>query len=392
MPKRKTKSTESDVIFVNPLLEAVKHCMAAQRSKGDELMTHSLIRYGQILAFDRTVAAGAPVIEDDLDCAPHTDRLRMALERCGPEYQIVQEPTSLFTRSGEFSAYVPLCDPGKLSTPVPDAPIAPLGDAFRAALKATGPLVKDSAPTVLQSCIQLNSFSCVATNGSVIVEAWHGFDMPPGLLIPKSFCDAVVKSKRKIVSFGFSMPEKGEATFTVWFEGRFWYRTLLFREKIPDMMSKFVNVDAWHPVPEGFFAQVGEIAKWSEDGKVYIADRKISSHPPDKQQVGSCLSFPLEGMQQDVWYSITSLKAIGNVAAYFNDDAPNVMMFSDGNVVRGVVARLPIHETLRCHRCGCEMKGGICQNYGCETPRGPQTYDSCKDCVDGECTGDCIPF
>jgi hypothetical protein len=333
--KRKTKADTQ--LFVNHLLEAVKHIDCAQRSRGDEMATHCMIRYGQILAFNRTLAAGAPVIEDDLDCCPQTERLRMALERCGQEHQIVQEAGSLFVRAGEFSAYVPLCDPAKLTIPVPDPPCAPLGDAFRAALMVSAVLAKDNAPTVLQSCVQLNPFSCVATNGNVIMEAWHGFDMPPGLLIPKAFADAVVKTRKQIVSFGFS-----DETMTVHFEGKCWIRANLYRDKIPSMMERLVNVEEWHAIPEGFFAQVADIAKWSEDGRVYIDNALISSHAPDKQQTGSCLTFPMPELLQGVSYSIASLKSIAKFATHYQDRAAkNVTMFC-GNNLRGALA----HEAI----------------------------------------------
>jgi hypothetical protein len=333
---RKYKASET--LFVNHLLEAVKHVSHAQRSRGDEAMTHCMIRYGRIVAFDRTIAAGAPVIEDDLDCCPQTERLRLALERCGAEHQIVQDAGSLFVRSGEFSAYVPLCDPAKLSTPIPDAACAPLGDAFRASLMITASLVKESAPTVLQSAVQLNPGSTVASNGTAILEAWHGFDMPPGLVIPKLFADAVVKCRKKIVAFGFS-----DLTLTVHFEGDCWLRTNLYkRDSVPSMLEKFVNVETMHAFPEGFFSQVADIAKWSEDGRVYIDNFLISSHRPDKRNVGSSLSFPMTELMQGVSYSINALRSIAKFATHYQDRAtPNVTMFF-GNGLRGAMA----HESI----------------------------------------------
>jgi hypothetical protein len=342
MAPRKPKSIKP--LFVNHLLEAVKFVSHAQKSKGDEMATHSTIRYGNILAFDRTVAAGARVIEEDLDCCPQTERLLLALERCAEEHTIIQQPDSLFVRSGEFSAYVPLCDASKLTIPIPDPPVAPLGDEFRAALKATSVLVKENAPTVLQSCIQIGAYSACSTNGTVIIEAWHPYDMPPGgFLIPKAFAESVLKIRKGIKSFGFSMPTMpGLATFTIHFDDASWLRTNLYKEKIPNMLSKLVSCSlAPAPFPVGFFTQVEQIAKWSEDGRVYINDKTISSHPPTIERSGSVLTYPIEDMI-NASYPIAALKLISKLATHYNDIAADKITMFFGHNLRGAIAREPI--------------------------------------------------
>ena len=384
MAPRKPKAE----VFTNHLLEQIKFVSHAQRSKGDDMSTHSMIRYGNIVAFDRTLAAGASIVEDDLDCCPQTDRLRLALEHCGAEYQIVQHADSLFVRSGEFQAYVPLCDPAKLTVAVPDPAIAPLGNALKAALAITGSLVKDSAPTLLQSCIQLNSGSCISTNGYVILQAWHGCDMPPGLLVPRSFADAVVKIRKNIVSFGFS-----KETLTIHYEDRSWLQTTLYQEKIPDMLSKLIESPRVFDFPVEFFNQVAEISRWSEDGRVYVDNEMISSHHPSKRQVGGSLEFAMPQLRQGVSYSIAALKLITKYAKTFDDSNRGMTMFY-GDGLRGAIAHEPIAvepAVPKCRRCGCEMKDGICQNYGCETPRDPNVCPFCAECP-CICTADDIPF
>jgi hypothetical protein len=374
-------------LFVNHLLQAVKFISHAQKGKGDEMATHCMIRYGQIIAFDRTLAAGTSVVEQDLDCCPQTDRLLMALERCGEEHVIVQQDQTLTVRSGEFVGHVPLADPSKLPVAVPDPQQAPLGDAFRAALKVCGSLVKDSAPTVLQSCIQLNPYSCVSTNGNVILEAWHGFDFPPGgLLIPKAFADAVLKIRKTISGFGFSsLSMPGAATFTVHFSDGSWLRTNRYKDKIPDMLARLVPCSESTPFPAEFFRQVADIAKWSEDGRVYLDDSRISSHPQGAAKVGSELSFPMPEMRQGMSYSISSIKAIAPFATSYNDSASEHSTMFFGHSLRGAIAHeslLLVSEELRQKRIAAGTK------YIEE-----QAAKIC-DCGSGltrrEC--DCIPF
>lgn len=354
----------------NRLLEQVRFIKLAQRKKGDELSTHCVVRYGRIVAFNRTIAAGGPIIEDDLDCCPQTETLALALERCGEQYQLVQTPESLLLRSGEFQAYIPLCDPGKLAVAVPDAPVAPLGDAFRHALGVAGSLVKESAVTLLESAVQTDFGTCIATNGYVILQTWHGFDMPK-LLLPRAFVDALVKTKKRIVSFGF-----GESTFTVHFEDESWLRTNRYKEAIPDIASKLVESTNAYPIPDNFFAEASLVARWSEDGRLYVFDNCIRSHK-DKSNIGAYQSVPIAGLLQGVSYSIAALRLIDKHARSFDDSHDNLTMFY-GEDLRGAIAHDLInkskpsiaerrYETAACSLCSNTgmFNGQICD---CQIP------------------------
>lgn len=331
MSSRKTKPA-------NKLLQAVEFVSMAQSGRGPETATHSIVRYGRIVASDRMLAAGSPIEEDDLNCAPNTALLALALSKCVQEHAIVEQDRNLFVRAGDFSAFVPLCDPGLLNLPVADERTAPLGDEFRAALKVTGILVREAAPTVIQSAIQLNAFSCCSTNGNVILEAWHGYDMPPGVVIPKAFADAVCKTSKKIACFGFS-----DQSFTVHFEDGCWIKTLQYTEPIPDIVGKLADVEQWTPFDPLFFRHVEEIGKWSQDGKVYLHDSLLSSHAPSAAASGSIQTYPQLGMKQGICYSVDSLARIAKIATHFNDQIkPGVTMFCGKNL-RGAVA----HESIQ---------------------------------------------
>lgn len=366
------------------LLDAVKFISHAQRSKGNERATHSLVRYGHIVANDGLLAAGSPIAEDDLNCCPQTDRLRLALERCGTEHQIVQSDDSLFLHSGEFSAYIPLCDAAKLAVAVPDPALGPLGEAFRTALRVVGSLVRDSAPTLLQSCLQLDTSSCIATNGFVILQYWHGFDMPPGLLVPKQFVDAVCRIKKPISAFGFS-----QETFTIHFEGDCWLRTNLFRERIPNMEAKLSDEVKRTPWPDGFFEQAALVAKFSEDGDLYLNDSLIRSHKTGN--LGCYQSYPMKDIPSCVIYQASTLAAIAKYATHFNCCSESFTMIYGENL-RGAIAHRFMrpsvteygHGFYRDENESCmKRKSFPCTACGGEWTAG---HDVCPHC------GDNIPF
>lgn len=95
----------------------------------------------------------------------------------------------------------------------PDALIAPLTNEFREALTKVARLVSDSGDELLISCIAVTGTTVVATKRHTLIEAWHGNDMPYGMLfLPKAFALALGKVKADITGFGFS-----PSTFTVHF-------------------------------------------------------------------------------------------------------------------------------------------------------------------------------
>ncbi len=397
-PGRKKKEPKpkapKQVAPVNQLLEAIKFIALAQRSKGEPMLTHCSIAYGGITAFDRTIAAGTLIREDDLLCFPETDKLLLALLRCGTDYKLVQLEKQLFVASTDFEAYVPLTTSDQLVTAVPDPMIAPLTDKFREALHTVGKLIKDNGATLLQSAVQLNNGTVIATNGQVIIEASHGSEFPPNkMLVPKRFVDALNKTKKKIIGFGFS-----PKTFTVHFECRSWLRTNLYEGAMEFDLVAALNKDAFYkkPVPESFFGAVEEVSKWSEDQKVYIFEAKISSHPKNKQNVGSARTFSLHGFVRNRAYSVLALKAISKFAKSMDDESvPKMTLFFDNNV-RGAIMHDDVVEPVApnppmpdgwtycggCSERSYNTEYGACCNPNC------QRYNVKQDCY----LDDDIPF
>jgi hypothetical protein len=339
MPTRAKKPKA--VKTVNRLLEAVRFIQLAQRPKGDAMMTHCCIRYGTITAFDRTIAAGAVIQEEDLMCFPDTALLALALDKCDAEHRIVQSADQLFIESGSFSAYVPLSPADAILTAIPDPMIAPLGESFRTALKTVGVLVKDAGATLLQMAIQLNPYSAIATNGQVLLQGWHGYDFPPlGMLIPKRFADLVNKTKKEIIGFGYSsstMP--GDPTFTIHFKDKSWLRTNLYKEKFPYDITAPLNVEPAHkmPTPAHFFEAAADIANWSENGRVYCFDGRISSHPATKQNIGGARTFAMDGFAENRIYRAADLKLIAKHAVSMDMYTSDARTYFFGESVRGAI-------------------------------------------------------
>lgn len=336
------------------------------------------------------VSAGAPVQETVLNCCPHTERLRLALEQAGETFSLTERADSLQVRSDTFFGPVPLCNPVLLRLEAPDAKAGDLSNEFRAALQVVRSLVRESAKTVLHGCVQLNNGSVCATDGIVILERWHGCGMPGPMRVPKAFVDAVCKSKLKIEAFGFT-----DKSFTVWFADGFWIKTQLFSEEIPDMLAKLEYEAKPQPFPEGFWKKVETVSKWSDSGKVYVVDGCLRSAMPDGDKMPGMVKDAPE-LKQNVAYEIAALKILAKHAQRFDDSsAPNALLFF-GKQLRGAVFQEWLGEC--CPLCRYEVINGICQNFCCKLREHAalakaHRYRLCS-CGSGirsvDC--DCIPF
>src|ERR1019366_5278854 len=356
------------------LLAAVKFVSNAQRKAGITIDTHAIARYGYLVAFDGVLAAGCPIVETDLNCCPHIEKLKLALEQVGTEYQITQNEDSLFLRSGEFSAYIPLAEPSQLTVAVPDAPVAALNEAFRVAVQVCGSLVKDSAQTLMQSCIQLDNGFAISTSGSVIFQYWHGCSMPPALLIPKRFADALNKIKKPLASFGFS-----KKTFTVHFDDNSWLRTNLYQEKILSIESKLEKSDETIQFPPEFFEQASLVAKWSENGDVYLKDGLIHSHNPNTHPTcASYRSCEMELLPNNLIYNAAAIAAICKYAYSYDSSFGNLTMFYGDNL-RGAIAHKQLYPVVTEYGHGFQRDESEREPWYCSSGHSEFMPD-CADC------------
>lgn len=284
-------------------------------------------------AFDSILAAGTH-IEEDLSCNPQPSLLLLAILRCADEYAITQlSPSKLLVRSADFQAYIPCDISNLLSWPIPDAPVTAIDDRLIEAMRKVAPLVSTTGDTVVECSVQLNSGSVIATNLMVILEAWHGIDLPSGLLIPKVAINAIHKSGKHLASFGYS-----PKTATFYFTDDTWLRTQLYQEKWPDVAS-FLNIELnTRPVPPDLFKAAKKVAPFSVTQKVYIKDSLISSHPLDAKEEGA-LQLPIGANEHgERIYGSRNLALVAPHATLWDEYArPDATAFLGDNI-RGVIS------------------------------------------------------
>ena len=316
------------------LLAALEFVSCVSDKLGSPHETHVGLRNKWAIAFNGIVAAGCP-IPDDIYCYPHTLLLLEALSKCSESYSLTQLDNSrLSIKSGKFKAVVPCLDPILMHDAQPDPLIVPASNKFKEAVDAVGVLASETSLQIVTASILMNGGSVIATNGKMLMEYWHGLDLPPNVPLPKEFVKALSKQKKNLTGFGFS---GNSATF--WFEDGCWLRTQLYAEKWPDV-SRILNREAnlWSIDPQ-FFNALDAVASFSEDGNFYTRTNIICSHSDD----GVGAQHECNGVPNGVVYPIKQLKIIQSYVKKIDFCAKGLSNSSyclvfEGDFMRGVIS------------------------------------------------------
>lgn len=316
------------------LLQALEFCSVVAEKLGTPYETHIGLRNRWAIAFNGIVAAGSPIPED-IYAYPHTLLLLEALSKCSESYSLTQlDNERLSIKSGKFKAVVPCLSPSLMQDAVPDPLIAPVTNKFKEAVEAVGVLASENAQHVLTASVLMNGQSVISTNRVMLLEYWHGLDLPPNVPLPKEFVKALAKQKKNLTGFGFS---KSSATF--YFEDGCWLRTQLYADEWPDV-SRILNREAnlW-TIDPNFFQALDAVASFSEDGNIYSRLNMLCSHADE----GVGASHECSGIPAGFVYPIKQLmimrphaKTIDYMANGMHDSS--YCLYFVGDAMRGVIS------------------------------------------------------
>lgn len=324
--KRKNESA------AQPLIDALAFVGIAQSDIGAVEQTHCRFGYKALTAFDGVLAAGIPV-ETELLCCPHTGRLQKALERCDGVFSLAENANgSLTVSSGKFKAHIPLVRPDELMFVNPDEPIAPITDEVKTALLIASELAKEGAQRVIEASVLLRYGSAIGTNGHVVIEAWHGCDLPT-VVLPKSFITALKKVNKPLAQFGF-----GNSSVTFWFEDGSWLRSQLYNEPWPKTLDEVLACPVpLTPLPEGFYDAVETVSPFTDDNYIRFVAGAVQTHSTADAGATVDLKGAPDGFNANKAYLKLAQPYAAVVAfAKARGDIP-AMYFAGGNV-RGVIA------------------------------------------------------
>lgn len=327
MPRpRKPKAVEEQP--TNNLLDALKFLSCVTKEQGAVFETHVLLKNGTATAFNGIVAAGQK-INEDIHAAPNNKLLIEALSKCGQNLSITQlDNNRLSIKSDKFKAIVPCVDPSQLALVEPDAPIAPINDEFKEAIEAVGILANENGQRVVELSILMNGRSCIATNGFLLFEYWHGLDLPPDLPLPKAFMQPLLKNNKKLSKFGFS-----NASATFWFEDESWIRTQLFKDKWPDLSAILNTKNNPVSIPTDMYKGIEAVMNFSANGLIYFDGGVIRSHNHEAEGA----SYEVNGLPKGPIYNAKQLMMIKPYIKTIDFFADQMTVFY-GDKIRGFIA------------------------------------------------------
>lgn len=316
----------------NSLLAALQFVAAVQPKRSNvPSETHCRLFGNRLVACAGPLSAGIQ-IQEEIEACPNTLKLIEALKQCPEAINLTMLTTSeLSVRSGNFQATIPCVSSSQFPTIYPNQSTQVVTAEFLLALKQAGGIVSDKAKTIVQSSVKLLGNSIIATNGDVILEAWHGCPGPVGLIVPKLFVTALAKRKGKaIYRLGAASDE-----LTGYYDDGAWIKTLLQSDPaFPDLRS-FLEVPAnTIPTPLGFFQAVDRLSKFSKDGKLYFIQEGICT---DNYLIDGAINV-CEGLPVGISIDIASLQMISHAEQLnFSQASTRRIVSFFGANMRGVI-------------------------------------------------------
>jgi hypothetical protein len=319
--KRPSQKTDSQ------LLSSLKVLSSILKDDGSVLERNVLLKSNWATATNGILSIGEP-IQEDMTAAPNGLLLREALAKCGASFSITELPHTLEIKGGRFKAVIPCIPPEDIQGAFPDPAIAACDDRLKASLLAVAPLALDENSVVTASVL-IAGGTVTATDRKVIIQHWHGIDLPV-LTLPKTLIKPLIGNTKKLVGFGYS-----NSSCTFHFEDKSWIKSQYFAEQWPDINAILNKQASFHPVPDDFYNALEALEKFSEDGFVRCLSNKMISHDED----GKGASYEVYGLPEGPTLNIKQMKIIKGMMKTVNFRvSPNNMMMFKGDSVRGAIA------------------------------------------------------
>jgi hypothetical protein len=260
-----TKNKPRTPAIASNLLEALNFISVAATKDIQPINTHVQLGEGFAIMYDGQITAGYP-IEEELDCLPNYELFLKAIKKCGNSLALTQLDGDRLSVVGEkLKATIPCLDAGAASGTRPDPPVCVVDDRLKTAMAVCSVLASEQASRVLEASLLLKAYDCTGTNGASIIQFYHGFDLPPNLVVPCIFAKAVAKTKQPITAFGYSYNADMQkfTSITFYFEGGMWIKTQLYQDEWPDI-ARIIDVPFQSfELPSGLFEGIEAVSDFN---------------------------------------------------------------------------------------------------------------------------------
>lgn len=323
--RRKTKKEEST------LLTALRFIYCAQRAIGSIEQTHCVLYGNKAQATNGVVSAAHP-IQEDIQIAPHTRTLIDALEQAPGQIALTAlDNGTLQVSSDDFRAIVPCVPLAQIPTIFADTPQFLCNDQLLPAMFSVGTLIAEKAEKVVNGALKLSNGCAIASNGHVILQAWHGVEIPGVHLVPKEGVKALEKSLT-LTPYRLGVSPDG-SSLTVWLESGAWIKTQLYAQgtSYPDL-ERFLNTPAKPvAVPSGLWDVAKRLTAFSLDGKILFTGTEAIVFNGESYARDTIANMP------KICFSIKALLEIAEFAKTIHFGAASNLTLFFGENIRGAI-------------------------------------------------------
>lgn len=327
----RAKRTTANKPTGNTFADALRFASLILKDHGTIGETHVKIDGNWITSYNGIIATGQRY-DTHIKACPQIKLATEALSKCGQTIAIAVDNNRLLIKSDRFKAAIPCVDPTLLEWPVPDPQCAIIDDSLKTAFEIAGLLQTDNAQTIYGASILMNGPSLISSlSGQMLIEYWHGIDLPYGLAIPKALIAPLSKINKKLIGLGFSA-----WSITFYFEDESWIKSQLYSEQWPEIRHIFDCTVNMQQFPDEFWSALDAIAPFS-DGLCYARNGKLHSHPQD----GAGAEFELPGYTGSWCYSVrllAFLKAFATHVDFQAQSANGPVLYAMGKQARAVIA------------------------------------------------------
>lgn len=275
--------------------------VAQIQKKDDGYASHCVIRNNMICSSDGVFSIGTP-IDEDIEACPHSHNFIAALSKCGEHVSIAADKKGLSVMSGKLSVKVATLELSLIPPIEPDLQIAVLNNELKKAFEVVGVLAKEGELRLPLATLLLEPYIVSATNGYAAMQYRHGIDLPPDLVLPKKFCDMVVKNPANLTAFGWSRNK----SVTFWFDDGSFIKTQLQRGQWPDINSLLNGCSNPVDLPDGFSDSVLAVTSFSTTHLIEFGEGVITSDTDGK----TLASYEIEGLPSGLIFNGVTLSAM----------------------------------------------------------------------------------
>ncbi len=332
MPRAKRSTTATAPATGNAFADALRFCALICKDHGAINETHVHITNNWATASNGTLSVGHKC-DSNISACPQIKLATEALSKCGQSFALVASSNNQLTiKSERFKAIIPCISPELLPPAMPDPPIAEIDNRLREAFEVCGLLQTDNAQTIYGLSILLNGQSMISSlSGQMIVEYWHGINLPQGMAIPKALIAPLSKINKKLTKLGCS-----PFSITLYFEDESWIKSQLYAEAWPNVSRVFDCKANLEQFPADFWTALAAVSPFTE-GLVYLRDGKLHSHA----QESTGASYDLSGMVGSWCYPARQLALLRSFATHVDFQAQTAnghCLYAIGKNARAVIA------------------------------------------------------